>query len=243
MLRKKLFKLLIIIFCIFVPYYYAKNKGYVRKLDEFITTHFKDFVVVRKVEIQGNSLLSVDEILRICDVKEGSKLYQYSAQAIRDKLLARHEINDANIQINYSGIIKILINEKKPLGIWWNDDIPYLIDENGDEILKIKNLEEYHNLVIIFGANVNKKLKDFLDIIRKYSLYQNVISMHYVGNRRWDVYLHNNVIVKLPEQNVTVALVKAEKVLKSLKYQNKIDILDLRLYPKKVFLRLKSIYD
>ena len=243
MLRKKLFKFLIIIVCIFVPYYYAKNKGYVRKLEEFVITHFRNFIVVRKVEIKGNSLLSVDEILKICDVKEGSKLYQYSAQTIRDTLLTRQEISDVNVQINYSGTIKILIDEKKPFGIWWNGDIPCLIDKNGDEILKIKNVEEYHNLVVIFGANINKKLKNFLDVIREYRLYQNVISMHYVGNRRWDVYLHNNVVLKLPEHNIAVALAKAEKVLKSLKYQNKIDILDLRLYPKKVFLRLKSIYD
>ena len=243
MLRKKLLKLFIIVFCLTALYYYMGSKGYFKELDEFISTHFKSFLIVKRIEIRGNSLLSDDKILEICDIKESNELYQYSAQEIRNKLLAIKEIKDANVQINYSGIIRILIEEKKPFAIWWNDNIPLLIDEDGDEILKIKDVEEYHNLIIIFGANINKQLKSFLHIIKQYPLYQNIISMHYVGNRRWDIYLNNNIVVKLPEQNLVIALARAEKVLKSLKYKDKIDILDLRLYPKKTFLKLKTGYD
>ena len=243
MLRIKLLKLFIIILSIVAPYYYVKNKGYLKKLDNLISTHFADFISVQKVEIKGNSFLSSDKILKITGIKRGEKLYQYSAQEIRDRLLTRTEIKDVNVQINYSGIIKIVIDEKKPFAIWWNDNVPWLIDEDGNEILKIKSLEQYNNLIIIFGKNIRKNLKNFLDVIGTCSLYKYVVSIHHVGNRRWDMYLDNNIVVKLPEQNIAAALEKAEKVLKSLKYQNKIDILDLRLYPKRVFLKLKSAHD
>ena len=240
MLRRKLLKLLIIIFCITIPYYYAKNRGYFEKLDKFISVHFGDFASVKKVEIKGNSLLSTDDILKIVDIKREDKLYRYSAQKIKDELLKRREIRDVNVQINYSGIIRIIVDEKKPFAIWWNDNISWLVDKDGDEILKIKDVQQYNNLIIIFGKNIKGKLKNFLDVIRAYPLYNNITTMHYIGNRRWDVYLHNDVIVKLPEKNVVAALGNAEKVLKSLKYQNKIDILDLRLYPKRVFLKLRK---
>ena len=240
MLRRKLLKLLIIILCITIPYYYAKNRGYFKKLDKLISVHFGDFALVKKVEIKGNSLLSTDDILKIVDIKREDKLYRHSAQKIKDELLKRREIRDVNVQISYSGIIRIIVDEKKPFAIWWNDNISWLVDKDGDEILKIKDVQQYNNLIIIFGKNIKGKLKSFLDVIRVYPLYNNITTMHYVGNRRWDVYLHNDVIVKLPEKNVVAALGNAEKVLKSLKYQNKIDILDLRLYPKRVFLKLRK---
>lgn len=59
--------------------------------------------------------------------------------------------------------------------------------------------------------------------------------MHYIGNRRWDIYLNNNIVIKLPEQNIGAALEYAGKLLGNTRYKNKVDIIDLRLYPKKYF--------
>ena len=47
-------------------------------------------------------------------------------------------------------------------------------------------------------------------------------------------------MIKLPENNIANSIKKSEKVLNSLKYKDKIDIIDLRLYPEKLFLRLKD---
>ena len=71
-------------------------------------------------------------------------------------------------------------------------------------------------------------------------MYGKIKSLHYVGNRRWDVYIEDNIVIKLPENNIANSIKKTEKVLNSLKYKDKIDIIDLRLYPEKLFLRLKD---
>ncbi len=221
-------------------YYYAKNNDYMENIENHLHNNFKNFASLKKIDVLGNNMLLKKSILELINVKVGQKLYLISANDIRDKLLKLDEISDVSVNINYSGIIKVTIYERKPFAIWWNKNSPWLIDEEGNKILKIKDVDSYKNLVIIFGQNFNDKLKTFLDLLKPFSLYGKIKSLHYIGNRRWDVYIEDNIVIKLPENNIANSIKKSEKVLNSLKYKDKIDIIDLRLYPEKLFLRLKD---
>jgi cell division protein FtsQ len=209
-------------------------------IENYLHNNFKSFASLKKIEVLGNNLLLKKSILELINVRVGQKLYLISANDIRDKLLKLDEISDVSVNINYSGLIKVTIYERKPFAIWWNKNSPWLIDEEGSKILKIKDVDSYKNLVIIFGQNFNDKLKTFLDLLKPFSLYGKIKSLHYVGNRRWDVYIEDNIVIKLPENNIANSIKKSEKVLNSFKYKDKIDIIDLRLYPEKLFLRLKD---
>lgn len=240
MLRKKLLKFLILAFCILLPWHYAKNNGYIVKLQDFIDSEIGDFVAIKEIQISGNYILSEEEVLKITDIEKGDRIYHIYAQQIRDRLLARREIKNASVRVNYSGLVKIVVDERKPFAIWWHNNVLWLVDEDGDEILQIDDKERYNSLIVIFGQNIKEKLKIFLDIMMPHPLYKEVMSIHYIGNRRWDVYLNNNIIVKLPEKDAGSALINAEKILKNPKYQDRIDMIDLRLHPKRVFLKLKE---
>jgi len=221
-------------------YYYAKNNDYMENIENDLHNNFKNFASLKKIDVLGNNLLLKKSILELINVRVGQKLYLISANDIRDKLLKLDEISDVSVNINYSGIIKVTIYERQPFAIWWNKNSPWLIDEEGNKILKIKDVDSYKNLVIIFGQNFNDKLKTFLDLLKPFSLYGKIKSLHYIGNRRWDVYIEDNIVIKLPENNIANSIKKSEKVLNCLKYKDKIDIIDLRLYPEKLFLRLKD---
>jgi cell division septal protein FtsQ len=221
-------------------YHYAKNNAYMENIENYLHNNFKNFASLKKIDVLGNNLLLKKSILELINVRVGQKLYLISANGIRDKLLKLDEISDVSVNINYSGVIKVIIYERKPFAIWWNKNSPWLIDEEGNKILKIKDVDSYKNLVIIFGQNFNDKLKTFLDLLKPFSLYGKIKSLHYIGNRRWDVYIEDNIVIKLPENNIANSIKKSERVLNSLKYKDKIDIIDLRLYPEKLFLRLKD---
>ena len=238
---RRLFLKSILLLVIFVTlYYYANNNNYILNIKGYLQDSFKNFATLKQIDISGNNLLSKQFILKLTELRVGEKLYVISACDIRERLLKLDEIKDVSINVNYSGTIKIVIFERKPFAIWWNKNAPWLIDDEGNKILKIKDVDIYKNLIIIFGQNFNTKLKKFLDLLRPFSLYKKIKSLHYIGNRRWDVYTEDNIVIKLPENNVDNAIKKNEKILKSLKYQDKVDIIDLRLYPEKLFLRFKN---
>ena len=240
MIRRLFLKSILLLVVFITLYHYANNNNYILNIKGYLQDSFKNFAILKHIDISGNNLLSEQFILKLTDLKIGQKLYLISAQNIREKLLKLDEVKDVHISLNYSGTIKIIIFERKPFAIWWNKKAPWLIDDEGNKILKIKDVEVYKDLIIIFGQNFDNKLKKFLDLLRPFSLYKKVKSLHYIGNRRWDVYTEDNIVIKLPENNVDNAIKKLEKILKSLKYKDKVDIIDLRLYPEKLFLRFKN---
>ena len=238
---RRLFLRSILLLVVFITlYYYANNNNYILSIKSYLQDSFENFAVLKQIDVSGNNLLSEQFILKLTDLKIGQKLYLISVRDIRERLLKLDKIKDVSINVNYSGTIKIIIFERKPFAIWWNKKAPWLIDDEGNKILKIKDLEVYKDLIIIFGQNFDNKLKKFLDLLRPFSLYKKVKSLHYIGNRRWDVYTEDNIVIKLPENNVDNAIKKLEKILKNLKYKDKVDIIDLRLYPEKLFLRFKN---
>lgn len=240
MIRRFILKLFILLVILLLPYYYAKNNGYLLLIKDFLYNNFSKFGELKKISISGNNLLSEQFLMDYINIKVGQKLYDISPEGIRHKLLELNEIKEANVSINYSGTIEIKVIEREPFAVWWNQNLPLLIDDEGNEILKISDLKKYKSHIIIFGQNFHSKLKKFNRLFKQFSLYKEVKSLHYIGNRRWDIYTENNVVIKLPEKNIDIALKKSEDVLNSFKYRDRIAIIDLRLYPKKIFLKLKN---
>ena len=93
-------------------------------IENYLHNNFKNFASLKKIDVLGNNLLLKKSILELINVRVGQKLYLISANDIRDKLLKLDEISDVNVNINYSGLIKITINERKPFAIWWNKNSP-----------------------------------------------------------------------------------------------------------------------
>ena len=236
MLRKLLFT--VTLFLVF--YFYAKRHGHLLCLEKLIEQSNDNFAILKQIDILGNHLVSKHIILKIVDIKIGQKLYSFSVNKIRAQLLKLNEIKGVEVSINYSGILSIIIYECKPFAIWWNKNHPLLIDYEGNKILEIKNLDEYKNLIIIFGQNFHDQLKHFIDLIKIPFLYTKIKSLHYIGNRRWDVYTNDNIVIKLPEDNIAVAVAKSKKILTNYNYHDRVNIIDLRLYPKRLYLRLKN---
>lgn len=240
MIRKFIFKLIVLFIVLLTTYYCINQNATALSIQNYFFNRFQDFTTLKSITITGNLLLSKKRILHFIDINKGEKLYYISVNRIRDELMKLDEIKDANVTINYSGTMKIVLFERKPFAIWWNKGSAWLLDEEGRKIIKIKNTEEYNNLVVVFGEQIDKNLKKFLDLVRRFSLYKEIISLHYISNRRWDVYSNNNIVIKLPEDNLSRAMNELEKILKNTKYKDKVDMIDLRLYPGKIFLRFKN---
>ena len=240
MLRKLFFSITILSLLIFLPCYYFRQYNYMSSLKQFFVQKNRNFITLKHIDIRGHTLVSSPAILRIIDIQVGEKLYFISVNKIRNHLLQFNEFINVTVKINYLGVLSVKIFEHKPFGIWWDRQYPWLINNKGEKILKIRALHKYKKLIIVFGQDFHNKLKNFLDLVKIYLLYEDIKGLHYVGNRRWDIYTQNNIVIKLPENNIGIAIIKSKEVLRDPKFYNKIDIIDLRLHPKRLFLRLKS---
>ncbi|MFQ3307047.1 MAG: cell division protein FtsQ [Candidatus Midichloriaceae bacterium] len=240
MIRITILKYSLLFIFLFIGFFFIQKSNEIRKITTIITNLGQNHTILHEIQLRGNNFLSNSKILDLINIKEGMKLYDISPSDIRKILLSQKEVKDITVKLNYTGILEVDITERKPFAILWNDNIPTIIDEEGNTIQIISNIKPYNHLIIIFGKNISNKLKKFLDLINKNSIYKNIISLHHINGRRWDVYMKNSVIIKFPENNVEAAMQFSDKILNSINYKEKIAILDLRLYPKRVFLRLKE---
>ena len=70
----------------------------------------------------------------------------------------------------------------------------------------------------------------------KYAGYEDTIhSMQLISERRWNLLLKNGIILKLPAEKPINALVKTMPYIR--KINRKIDYVDLRLIPEKIFIK------
>ena len=85
-------------------------------------------------------------------------------------------------------------------------------------------------MIIFYGNQASKVAYNFLNIINKTETINMIKESYYINERRWDVKLHNNIVLNLSEINIEESLKNYIKLIK--KFDNsdiiKIKSIDLR---------------
>ena len=91
---------------------------------------------------------------------------------------------------------------------------------------------------MIKGANAPAHARKILDLLKtEAALYNDVWSLTYQSNRRWDVYLRNNIRIQLPELNTDLAWSKLAE-MDRLHQLTKRDVMNIDLrVPNKLVIR------
>lgn len=114
-------------------------------------------------------------------------------------------------------LAKTILNNKK-----------YIVGSNG-KLIDIKHVRDETELPNIFG---NFTSKSFIRLIEKINYakfdYNEINNFYYFPNLRWDIEMKNNLLIKLPRNNLESSLNKINKIIKDSKFSNA-RIIDLRL--------------
>ena len=131
----------------------------------------------------------------------------------------------------------IIVNAKKTelIAQTYSEKNKYFIGQNG-KLIKEKEITNIVNLPTIFGKF---EVEDFL-YLKKIILLQkinhkNILKFYSHKTKRWDIYFNNNILLKLPSDNIINSL----KLFNKLQKLNKVKpnmIVDLRI-PNRVILK------
>tara|TARA_B100000287_G_scaffold391643_1_gene403436 strand:- start:342 stop:1034 length:693 start_codon:yes stop_codon:yes gene_type:complete len=107
-------------------------------------------------------------------------------------------------------------------------NIKYIVGSNG-RLIDNKFVKDEIELPNIFG---NYSEKSFLNLIKKINYtkfnYKQIKNLYFFPSERWDIELKNNLVIKLPKNNLESSLKKINKLIKDKKFRN-IKIVDLRI--------------
>jgi cell division septal protein FtsQ len=197
---------------------------------------------IAEVNIKGNKHLNKEEVINLTGISDYQVVTEIPLAQIQENLMKNSWVKYADIKRILPNIIEIKIKEREPKAVLWHDQQFHLIDEEGYIIEPISDdqIEERANFIIILGTNAEHSYYQVIDVLFHKGIQHKVLSLAFVSERRWDIYLKSGVLVKLPEENIDKALDILKEMLKEDNEKSVYSTIDLRLIPDKIFFKVKK---
>ncbi len=197
---------------------------------ELIAASAKIGLKVDEVLVTGRDETSRKRLLEAVRLVRGAPILAFDPSEVRERVEALPWIKTATVQRLLPDTVVVRIIERQPLALWQHDGQYFLIDHNGTIIVDA-NLKRFSNLLVVVGKDAPRHAAELIQMLgTQPSLMPLVKAAVWVGERRWNLTLNNEIDVRMPEQNPEAAWAQLAE------YQNKhqvltrdVEVLDLRL--------------
>jgi len=208
----------------------------------FVNNKLKDDgFQIEEIHISNLNNISVKNIIDELDFNYGDSVFSVDLEKNRQELESNFWVKSARLKIIFPNIIDIQIEEKKPKFVWFDTDNYFLINNKGDILKKLDDvdLSSYSNYVLLVGDDANYFVPNLLEFIEyDNEIYGYISVIELVNKRRWNIKFINDMVVQLPHADPVFGWHKFVKLNTRLNIiNNRIKNIDLRVKDK-VFIEL-----
>ena len=197
-----------------------------------INLDIKNFVKRNFVINEINIKIKTLDIKNIIELETkyliNNNIFFINQELLLSKLKSLKFLENIKIQKKYPSTISIRANKTDLIGITFIDQKKFYVGRNGNFISK-KLISTKNNLPTIFGKFL---INDFILLnkeLKRQNFNLNKIKKYYFHkNKRWDIYLENNILIKLPNKNYKQAIKLYNEFIKSNPIK-KNTLIDLRI--------------
>ncbi|MDM9628630.1 cell division protein FtsQ/DivIB [Rhizobium sp. S152] len=182
------------------------------------------------VKVSGNAETSEIEILQLIGLDGTTSLVALDVDAARQKIAKLPWVENVEVRKIYPKTIEVKLKEREAYAIWQHGQELSLVEKGGAIIAPLRDNKFSHlPLVVGRGAEtaataLESEFANWADIKAGVKAYV------WVSGRRWDLHMDNGVVVKLPEDDVDLALARLSKFMKEQDLLDRdIAAVDLRL--------------
>lgn len=190
---------------------------------------------VQDVQLVGRKQVSADFVMGALQIERDMPIFHYDPKAAQERLIENPWIQSAKIERRLPHTIFIRVVEREPAARWQVDGKLVLVDTSGT-VLATEAMDHYRHLPIIVGQDARHKLVSLFELLAaEPDIGRHVVAATWIGNRRWDLTLKNNIVVRLPASQPEIAMTQLAALDKSQQVLER-DLLsiDLRLPEKAV---------
>ena len=215
--------------CLFLVYIYyeliKRDKFYnvIQNISEKYNYQLKN------VEINSLQRINKSEVSNIVNQYYNQSIFLLPLEEISESINQLSWVKDVNLSTNFNNKLKVEIFEYEPIGLLFYNNQLFYFSKNGKIIDKFRE-EINESLIIFYGNQASMAAYKFLNIINKTEAVNIIKEGYYIDERRWDIRLHNNIVLNLSEINIEDSLKNYIKLIK--KFNNsdiiKIKSIDLR---------------
>ena len=184
---------------------------------------------VSDVTVEGRTYTDRAALFEALGVAAGSPTFTFDPVKSRDNILALPWTKDVTVVRSLPDKIIVRLKEREPIARWQNDNKTVVIDTDGQELLAARP-EQFANLPLVVGNAAPEQTKDLLLMLQHYPVVARVLKAAVrVGERRWNFYIHPNLLIRLPQHETETALEKLTTLIKEQKILDRnIVAIDLR---------------
>ncbi len=194
------------------------------------------------VTVEGRNYVERSAILAALNVKRGDSLLGVDLQAARRRLEAIDWVQSATVERRLPDTLYVTLKERHAVAIWQNGSEYTLIDRNGRTVRASRMPPGAESLLLLGGPGAPDHVGELLLLLAyEPKVAKQMRAAVWVGQRRWNLILGNNVQIWLPEEDAVAALQKLGKL--DAEYQllsREFGVVDLRL-PDKLYLRKRTV--
>lgn len=161
---------------------------------------------VQDILVDGRHYTDRDVLLALLNTERGDPIFAFDPQEAKDMIERISWVKEAHVERRLPQTIYIGLIEREPVALWQNKKKVRLIDIDGVTITDT-DIAPFKGLPIVVGETaplVYPVLRPLL--IAEPEINNRLEAVIRVGDRRWDMELKNGLTVKLPEENVALAL-------------------------------------
>ena len=218
-----------ILLCLFFVYVYHelikrdKLYNFIQNISEKYNYQLKN------VEINSLQRINKSEVNNIINQYYNQSIFLLPLERISKLINQLSWVKDVNLSTNFNNKLKVEIFEYEPIGLLFYNNQLFYFSKNGKIIDKFREGIN-KSLIIFYGNQASMAAYKFLNIINKTEAVNLIKEGYYIDERRWDIRLHNNIVLNLSEINIEDSLKNYIKLIK--KFNNsdiiKIKSIDLR---------------
>lgn len=192
---------------------------------------------IRQVTLMGRTETDLADVEDAVGPVIGASMAHIDLDAARARVENLGWVRAAAVTRLWPNTVHVSIRERDPAAVWQLSGKLHLIDDSG-AIIRQVGAYEYSALPLIVGAGAPEAVADILQALQKKpELRSMTAALVRVGERRWNMRLHNKMDIKLPENGVADAL-EALSIMQASQgtLDQKIEYIDLR-DPERVIVR------
>ena len=207
------FKLLLTVFLVLLSGYLAKNFLYknvdlsaeIRFLREQGSALYKDLteLSINRIVVTGAQASLKKEIIMLIENAAKEEFSALKARSLREKIRNIKKVKKAFVKFSTDGLVIVKVVQREEAAVFLNDSLYEVLDRSGVVLSITSDYEGLSRLPLIVGKSGSKNISDLLSLAKEIGSYNSeVMYYEWVGERRWDIYMKNNLIFKLPENNL-----------------------------------------
>ena len=187
----------------------------------------QSFYDLKSIEVIGLDNIINLEIEKNLNFLKNTNIFFIDSEILKDQISKYNFIERYNIFKLYPSKIILELQKADFLARTIQNNEIFIIGSNG-KFININKFNNYEKLPIVFGKFTAERFISFKKILNESNLnYNNLEEIFFYPSGRIDIKDKDNVLVKLPMENLKKALNIASKIISNKSFNN--NVIDLRV--------------